>query len=394
VGGTSHAWDVPDQRWVLHTTLFMLADAPAFIDVQASAHERFDSRLLMTRVVGGARREPHWLVADDDVRDYVSYRAAAVTRGRSLAVLARHLSANPPSLVHAHYGPVAVTMPRFAHRLGAPLFASFYGYDISMRSFVEDRRWRAKYARLFAEVAGVFAEGPALAAKVEALGCPPEKVHVIRLPANEVELAECRRVVPEDFVVTAAGRFVEKKGFDTAIRAFARALRGRSDARLVLMGGGELEPQLRQLVRDEGITEQVTWHAFLPFAEFTSRAAAGSVAVFPSRSAANGDSEGGAPVTLVELQWLGMPAIVSDHDDLPFAAAPELPVVPANDVDAWAEVLRSFYEQRSELEALGRAAMRFVREHNSVAENVRAREAVYGAALAGAHHGFRPTAKR
>ena len=86
-------------------------------------------------------------------------------------------------------------------------------------------------------------------------------------------------------------------------------------------------------------------------------------------------------MTLVEMQWLGVPAIVSDHDDLPFAVAPGSPVLSATDVDAWAEALRTFYDQRSELDALGLAGQKFVREHNGVSQNLEARELAYTAAL-------------
>lgn len=373
---------MPTGPWVLHATLLVEADVHGFIDIQATARSMFDSRLLVMRVVGEGPPDPHWIVAGDRLADYVRYRSASATGGRSLLAFARRMAANPPAVVHGHYGPIAVTLERLARRVGAPLFVTFYGYDASVHAIVDSRRWRARYRRLFADAAGVFAEGPAMGAKLEALGCPADKVHVVRLPAYEEGLAECRHVVPPGFVVSCAGRFVEKKGFDTAIRAFARALRGRPDARLVLVGGGPLEDDLRRLAQDEGVAEQVTWHGFLPFVEFTNLAAAASVMLFPSRRAENGDSEGGAPMTLVEMQWLGVPAIVSDHDDLPFAAAPELPVLGATDVDAWAEALRTYYDDRESLEALGRAGMRFVREHNTVEANMHAREAVYAAALA------------
>ena len=96
------------------------------------------------------------------------------------------------------------------------------------------------------------------------------------------------------------------------------------------------------------------------------------------RRAHDGDSEGGAPVTLIEAQWLSVPSIVSDHDDLPFVAAPEGSIVlPSEPVEAWADALRMLYESPDRLEAMGAAAAAFVRAHHTPAANVAARELVY-----------------
>jgi colanic acid/amylovoran/stewartan biosynthesis glycosyltransferase WcaL/AmsK/CpsK len=371
----------PRDPWVLHATLFMDPDRDAFVEVLARAAERFDSRLLGVRVVGSGERRPYWLVAEDSRRFYLEYRGVLATGGVGSALLARRFADRPPAAVHGHFGVVASNLGGLARRLDLPLFGSFYGYDASQASIVESRRWRKRYRRLFREAASILVEGPAMGGRVEALGCPPDRIEVVRLPVNEDQIGRCTRREPEAFVVTAAGRLVEKKGFDTAIRAFARAFEDRRDARLVIVGGGPLEAQLKRLAADEGVADRVEWRGALPFVEYNDAAAAGSVAVFPSRRAADGDAEGGAPVTLIELQWLGVPAVVSDHDDLPFAAAPELPVLPARDVDAWAEQLRALYDDPSELARLADAGRRFVREHNTLARNRELREELYAGAI-------------
>ena len=370
------AWNLPDSPWILHAGLVMFADIDDFVDVQAQSTVRFDARLLGLRVLGDGPRTPHWIAAEDTRRDYLAYRAALAT-GRGSTWLRRRLRDRPPVVLHAHYGTIAARLTHLARHLEVPLVGSFYGYDTSLTSLVESRRWRARYRRLFHAGSAFLVEGPALAAKVEALGCDPAKLHLIRLPANEIGLARCRRAAPDRFVVSAAGRFVEKKGFDTAIKAFARGLHDKPDAELVLVGGGELDDALHRLARDEGVEERVTWYGKLPFETYTNTAAAASLAIFPSRRAANGDAEGGGLMTLIELQWLGVPSIVSDHDDLPYTAAPELPVLPPTDVDAWAETLRHYYDHPGELDALGEAGRRFVHEHHTIAQNVAAREDVY-----------------
>ena len=102
------------------------------------------------------------------------------------------------------------------------------------------------------------------------------------------------------------------------------------------------------------------------------------VALYPSRTAADGDSEGGAPVTLIEAGWIGIPSVVSNHDDLPLVTGGEGNVVVSEPaVDAWAAVLRELYADRDRLVEMAGLARGFVREHHSPTQNALAREHVY-----------------
>jgi colanic acid/amylovoran biosynthesis glycosyltransferase len=98
----------------------------------------------------------------------------------------------------------------------------------------------------------------------------------------------------------------------------------------------------------------------------------------PSRTAANGDSEGGAPVTLFESQWLGIPALVSDHDDLPFVVGSDSGrVLDPHDVGMWADALVDLYSSPAELDRMGQAAASVARANHSPEANAAARERLY-----------------
>jgi colanic acid/amylovoran biosynthesis glycosyltransferase len=373
---------LPAERWVLHTTPLLGNLTDRWIDVQARNHMQLESRLLGMQVADGARRSPHWLVAADRFDLWISYRGMFKSAGLSPLWLTREFRGNPPIALHVHYGPPAAQLRHFARSLDVPLIASFYGYDATKDKYSRDRVWRRRYRRLFDQAAAFVVEGPAMKARLVGLGCSANKVEVVRLPADVDSLSGAEGSPARDrsgaFVAAIAGTFVEKKGHDTAIRAFARALRGRHDARLLVIGGGRREAELRLLARDEGIADQTDWTGFLPHDRFASAISEVTVGLYPSRRAADGDSEGGAPVTLIEAQWLGVPAIVSDHDDLPFVAAPDASIVlPALDVDRWAEALQELYEHPDRAAAMGSAAQRFVRDHHSPATNVNRREAIY-----------------
>ena len=378
------SWTLPTRRWVLHSTPAqggLLGDlTDHWIDVQVRAAKVFDYRLLGLKVAPSAARCPYWLLAADRLDLRLAYKGMFKSGGLSPTWLATQLIGNKPAVMHVHYGPPAAQLTHLARVLDRPLVASFYGYDVSHFRFTQSWLWRRRYRRLFRDGAAFIAEGPAMRDRLIALGCPAEKVHVVRLPVDETALAQCERRTGDDFVVAAAGNFREKKGFDTAIKAFALALKERSDARLLMIGGGELESAHRRLAAEAGVERQITWLGRLPFDEFIASLSTASVALYPSRRAANGDSEGGAPVTMIEAQWLGIPSIASDHDDLPFVAAPGGSIVlPPTRVDLWGEALADLYHNPARTAALGASASRFAREHHSSAENAAKREAVYSA---------------
>jgi colanic acid/amylovoran biosynthesis glycosyltransferase len=131
-------------------------------------------------------------------------------------------------------------------------------------------------------------------------------------------------------------------------------------------------------VAEERIGAQVDWGGRLPFDRFMAAVSSAHVGLYPSRAAPNGDSEGGAPVTLIEAQWAGVPSVVSDHDDLPFVAAPDGAIVLATQaVGDWADALRMLYDDPGRLARMSRAAEAFVANRHSPSANARAREEVY-----------------
>jgi len=138
-----------------------------------------------------------------------------------------------------------------------------------------------------------------------------------------------------------------------------------------------MEYEYRRLAEEKAILGRVDWAGRLPFRDFMTVIAKCDLALYPSRTALNGDSEGGAPVTLIEAQWLGVPSIVSDHADLSFVAGPSAPVLDATDVDAWAETMREHYRNPLAVKAQSVAARAFARAHHAPETNVRAREEVY-----------------
>ena len=124
-----------------------------------------------------------------------------------------------PSLIHAHYTTTAYLVGSITR---APLVAGAYGFDVTVMS----RRgaWRRAYAHLAERAAVTLVEGPFMAATLAGLGFPPERIAVVPIAAGLEAIQPAPRVDAGAVRVLACGRFVEKKGLDHAIEAFARAL--------------------------------------------------------------------------------------------------------------------------------------------------------------------------
>jgi glycosyltransferase involved in cell wall biosynthesis len=83
----------------------------------------------------------------------------------------------------------------------------------------------------------------------------------IRLPALD---DDDHAFVPpaEGKLILAAGRLVKEKGFDVALRAFARL--NDKDARLVIVGEGERRAELEALAVELGVADRVRLPGYVP----------------------------------------------------------------------------------------------------------------------------------
>jgi hypothetical protein len=77
-----------------------------------------------------------------------------------------------------------------------------------------------------------------MAARLADLGCPRERLHVVRLPFAPPAVLDYVRRPRVAYAACFGGRFVAKKGVDVALRAFARAFPGGGE-RMLLVGTGD-----------------------------------------------------------------------------------------------------------------------------------------------------------
>ncbi len=201
---------------------------------------------------------------------------------RRLEALARELR---PDVLHAH-SPVLNAIPaiRAGRRLGIPVV-----YEI--RAFWEDaavdhgttaegslryRATRALESWALRRVDHAFTICEGLRADIVARGIPADRVTVIpnAVDVDGFQLSgapdpELRRQLGLEGSVTIGfvGSFYAYEGLDLLLDAFARLLHGRPELRLLLVGGGPQEHNLREQAARLGINDKVVFSGRVPHAE-------------------------------------------------------------------------------------------------------------------------------
>jgi colanic acid/amylovoran biosynthesis glycosyltransferase len=284
------------------------------------------------------------------------------------------------SLVHAHFGWSGRDAVQAQRRLGVPLVTTFYGRDLSE---AQRARFRDPYARLFSAGSAFLVEGPAMADRLAAAGAPQARVRLVPIGIDLDGLPFADRAPSERFVALQAARFVEKKGFDLTLRAFARARPALGPSELWLVGDGPLQAELERLAEELRIQDAVRFLGLVTHDRLKSIAAEADVALQPSRVASDGDTEGGAPVAILEFQALGLPVIATRHADIPFIVPRPHELVEEEDVTGIADALvRVATEPPAARQHRIRQAREFVEQRHDARHVATVVEGIYDEVLA------------
>ena len=228
-----------------------------------------------------------------------------------------------PQVLHSHFGYRGWADLPLARRFGPAHVVTFYGHDVTMfpRTWPV---WRGRYAELFAAADLFLCEGPFMAGSLVELGCAESKVRVQRLGVELDRLPWRPRVLRDEGRCDPHRRgFRPKKGIPAALEAVAFSRARGSGLRVTVVGdsgGTPIEEAERAIL--EGVVRRLASRtscrppASCPTSG-CSRYARHHLFLSPSGTAADGDSEGGAPVAIIETAATGMPVVSTTHCDIP-----------------------------------------------------------------------------
>lgn len=287
-------------------------------------------------------------------------------------------------LLHAHFGPSGVFALPFAKELRIPLITTFYGYDIS--KLARDKTWLRKYKILFKQGDFFLVEGSYMKSCLVALGCHDNKIKIQRI-AIPLEKTPFRERLPkkqeENVIFIFAGRFVEKKGLIYALQAFREARKELTNFEFRIIGDGLLKSQIYDFVQANLMDSYVKFLGFLSYDEYLKEMEKADIFIHPSVTAYDGDSEGGAPTTILEAQAMGMPIIATNHADIPNVTLPGQSALLSEerDIVSLTQNIKQLLISQNSWGRMGRAGRKFVEDNHDLKIEAEILEDIYDTIL-------------
>jgi colanic acid/amylovoran biosynthesis glycosyltransferase len=238
---------------------------------------------------------------------------------------------------------------------------------------------------MFDSVARVLCEGTHMAEGLRALGCPDEKVTVQHLGLDLERFAFRTRSWDGSgpLRVLLAGSFTEKKGLTLAVEALG-ALKERVGIEATIVGDANREARnqeekrrIEQAIARSGLTVRML--GYQSHERLLAEADRHHLFISPSVTATDGDTEGGAPVTLIEMAALGLPVVSTRHADIPEVLPERLGCLLADerDVDGLVSRLEWLVDSPERWEPLTRAVRNHIESEYDVRQQAQRLAAVY-----------------
>ena len=343
-------------------------------------HDPAQSRTASTDLAGRVWRVPRRRGARPIAR------ALRIDSWQNARVIRRALddAARGADLLHLHSnGLIVEVAAAWAARRRIPYVLTLYGTEI----------WHYRrrvpfdpFTRAYRRAAAVTFYSAGLRDRAEALGLGRPGLSVV-YPAVSPSFApvddgtrerwRAELGIAEPRVILNVKRLHELAGQAFLIDAFAHAMRGRTDVRLVFCGTGPLRQALEAQAEATGLSARITFAGLVANDEVARYAAVADVFALPSLLEA-------LPTVAVEALAAGTPVVSADHPgglELHGLFGDDVLVVPRRNVDGLAAALT---EAIDEPRRVREGTLALVRERFSPAAVERAYFEVYAAARPGA----------
>jgi colanic acid/amylovoran biosynthesis glycosyltransferase len=313
---SAYQWLPITQSWLYNQILHLPANIKSHIVCEESCNlEQFPTQNLYT-----LSQEPRW-------RSILEKSCRKVGVWRTLPFIEQQVSYCQPQILHSHFGNYGWANLSVAQKFQLKHLVTFYGLDVNQLP-QKDHRWCSRYREMFQHVDRVLCEGPYMAQCIVQLGCPSEKVTVHHLGVNLDNLPFQPRAWNSNnpLRILMAASFREKKGLPYALQALGQLSKDVS-LEITLIGdcGSDKESQcekqrILEIIHQYGLNIKLL--GYQPHNVFLQEAYQHHLFFSPSVTAKDGDTEGGAPVSIIEVAASGMPVISTHHCDIPEVLKP------------------------------------------------------------------------
>lgn len=286
-----------------------------------SGQRAIDEEITDSQVATGfspyEARVPHWLFKIGQLKGGTGYKWRMKTR---LYLAKKALEKLPeegfPDVAYTEFLTTAIWLREFFEEKKIPYVVHVHAYDIT--SELNDPEYRKEIKRVFRSAAAIVAPSDYIRKLLVLEGCPEEKVRVIRLGIDTASIKPIswKEKVKGNPSIVFLGRLAEKKDPIALIHAFELVKRKIPDAKLTIIGQGNLKAEIEKRVALLGLEESVTLTGALPREKSFPIMNRHWIYAQHSITTRNGDKEG-APVSISEASAHGLPVVSTIHSGIP-----------------------------------------------------------------------------
>lgn len=224
------------------------------------------------------------------------------------------LRALNPVAIHANFGKSGAYALPIARKLNLPLIVTYHGGDATKHTNTKNsvlRIYNRRRQALWNEAALILPVSDFIARELLAKGAPE---HKIKVQYNGVDPD---KFTPgeKDNILLFAGRWMEKKGIETLIRALTKIDPAiLADWRIRLLGDGEMKAKLLPLLDAAQIKAELP--GWIPADDMPRQFEQAAIVCVPSNRAASGDAEG-LPMVCMEAMFAGCALAATRHAGIP-----------------------------------------------------------------------------
>ncbi|MDX1778819.1 MAG: glycosyltransferase, partial [Thermodesulfobacteriota bacterium] len=310
--------------------------------------------------------------------------------GLSYPFFSKVLKKHRATILHSHFGNRGYFDLALKQKLNIPQVTTFYGHDVSL--LPQEERWKKYLKILFNNGDLILAEGHYMKKALIELGCPDDKVKVQHLGINPETIPFIPRNlnIDQKVKILIAGTFREKKGITYALQACAKVASHFKNIEINLIGDAgrsqreiDYKKEVLAIMSTRDLAERVNYLGFLPYPDFIEEAKSNHIFLSPSIHPSDGETEGGAPVALIEMSAYGMPIVSTFHCDIPEVVLDGKSgfLVPEKDSDALAERLEHLINHPEIWEPMGRTGRKHMEEEFNIVKQAEKLEEIYDSLL-------------
>ncbi len=279
----------------------------------------------------------------------------------------RSLKRERPNVILAEYAVCGAEIYEIAEKLKIPIVIICLGFDVSHKPTIV--AYSERYIEAFSYANKVVGVSKLMCAKLVELGCPNEKIVYSCCGPNSKFFA--LHPLYDKPVALFVGRFVEKKAPYIALFAFSIALKKIPDAKLRMVGDGELFSVCKEIAKALKIEKSVTFLGSLTHDEMMMEMNSALFFVQHSKTSSDGDMEG-TPVAILEAQAASLPVISTYHAGIPDVVIHNETglLCEEGDIDEMANNMIKLFENTEFCKQLGKNARERVMQHFTLEQHI------------------------